>query len=237
MLAMRSADMRRFWNARAREDPFYFVDTRRPYGAPEDEEFWGNAGELLDYFLSGLGVTVTGTDKVLEIGCGVGRFTRELAGRAREVVALDVSDQMLSRARELSGDLDNVQWVLGDGVSLALLDDASVDACVSIVVFQHFPDSSIALGYVRELGRVLRADAWAAIQVSNDPAVHRARGRLRPALRAIARRGPRVVKHRAWLGSHVDLDDLSAVASGAGLELERIWGEGSQYCQVLLRRQ
>jgi hypothetical protein len=32
------------------------------------------------------------------------------------------------------------------------------------------------------------------------------------------------------------LPDLARTADAAGLELERVWGEGSQYCQVLLRR-
>ena len=232
-----STDMRRFWNDRAREDPFYFVDTRRGYGAGAREGFSGDAGELVDYFLSGLGVGLRDTDTVLEIGCGIGRLTRVLAHRAREVIALDVSDQMLARARELCADLGTVRWVLGDGVSLAPLADSSVDACVSIVVFQHFPDPEIALGYVRELGRVLRPGGWAALQVSNDPSVHRRRSGLAAALRALTGRGPKGVRHPAWLGSHVELADLRETAEGAELELAKVWGEGSQYCQVLLRKQ
>jgi SAM-dependent methyltransferase len=231
-----SAEMRRFWNARAREDAFYFVDSRRPYRSAERERFWAEAERLVDHFLSGLGVEVAETDTVLEIGCGVGRFTRVLAERAREVVALDVSDQMLARARELCAQAERVRWVLGDGLTLAPVGDASVDACVSIVVFQHFPDPQIAFGYVRELGRVLRLRGWAALQVSNDPAIHLPRRGLRSTVRAFARRGPRGVRHPAWRGSHIDLQELREVAAQAGLELEKVWGEGSQYCQVLLRK-
>jgi SAM-dependent methyltransferase len=232
-----ATDMRRFWNARAREDPFYFVDTRSRYLERGNEQrFWEEADELVDYFLSGLGAQLRDTDTVLEIGCGVGRFTRVLARRAREVIALDVSDEMLARARELCADLEGVRWVLGDGVSLPGVDDGTVDACVSIVVFQHFPGPEIALGYVCELGRVLRERGWAALQVSNDPRVHAPPHRLRAALRSLLRRGPRGTLHPAWLGSHVELGELRAAASSAGLELEKVWGEGSQYCQVLLRK-
>lgn len=228
--------MRKFWNARAREDPFYFVDTRRRYGAGEQQHFSEDSDELVDYFLSGLGVGLRDTDTVLEIGCGIGRFTRVLAQRVGQVIALDVSDQMLTRARELCADLGTVRWVLGDGLSLAPLADASVDACVSIVVFQHFPDAEIAFGYVRELGRVLRPGGWAALQVSNDPSVHRRRWGLAPALRALAGRGPKGYRHPAWLGSHIELAALRDVAAAVGLELSKVWGEGSQYCQVLLRK-
>lgn len=158
----RSSQMREFWNRRAREDALYFVDNRRPYRAPEPGEFW-DAAPLVDHFLDGLGVALAPGDAVLEIGCGVGRMTRVLAARARTVVALDVSDEMLTRARELNPDLAGVCWTLGDGVSLAGLDDGSFDACVSTVVLQHVPDPEITLGYVRELGRVLRSGGWAAL--------------------------------------------------------------------------
>lgn len=147
--------MRRFWNARAREDAFYFVDTRQPYRAPEPDRFW-DAEPLVDYLLGGLRVSLDPREVTLEIGCGLGRITRVLAARSRQVLALDVSDEMVSLARRHNPQLTNVSWIVGDGVSLAGIDSASVDACVSVVVLQHVPDPAIALGYVRELGRVLR---------------------------------------------------------------------------------
>jgi SAM-dependent methyltransferase len=120
-------------------------------------------------------------------------------------------------------------------VSLAALTDASIDACVSVVVLQHVP-AEVTLGYVRELGRVLRPGGWAALQVSDDPAIHRPRPGLRPRLRALAGRGPHGQRHPAWLGSAVGLPQLTAAADEGSLRVERVWGEGQQYCQVLLRR-
>jgi ubiquinone/menaquinone biosynthesis C-methylase UbiE len=57
-------------------------------------------------------------DEVLDIGCGTGLTTRE-AGRAAapgRVVGVDVSEQMLERARELTAAerLENVSYELGD---------------------------------------------------------------------------------------------------------------------------
>jgi SAM-dependent methyltransferase len=227
--------MRRFWNARAREDAFYFADTRQPYKASERARFW-DAEALVDYLLDGLGVTLQGTELVLEIGCGVGRITRVLAKRAREVVALDVSNEMLTRARALNPTLDRVSWVLGDGFSLAGIEDATIDACVSVVVFQHVPDQAITLGYVRDVGRVLRPNGWAALQVSNDPEIHRPHGSLVSRCKALAGLAPRGQRHPAWLGSHVELEALRLAAVEGGMRVERVWGEGTQYCQVLLRR-
>lgn len=228
-------DIRHFWNDRAREDAFYFVDTRQAYRAPDPQRFWESA-DLVDYLLDGLGVKLRATDVVLEIGCGIGRITRGLAARAGEVVALDVSDEMLTRARALNPHLDHVRWVLGDGESLDGIPDASIDACVSVVVLQHVPDPAITLNYVREVGRVLRPGGWAALQASNDPELHRARDGL--VLRAKARVGlaPKGQRHPAWLGSHVEIEDVRAAASDGGLEVEKVWGAGTQYCQILLRR-
>jgi N-acetylglucosaminyl-diphospho-decaprenol L-rhamnosyltransferase len=230
-----SDEMRAFWNDRAREDAFYFVDTRQPYKAADAERFW-DAEELVDYVLNGLGVAVGAGDVVVEIGCGVGRITRVLAARAAEVLALDVSDEMLARARRHNPGLANVRWILGDGRSLAPMPDGGADACVSIVVLQHVPDPEITLDYVRELGRVLRPGGWAALQVSDDPRIHAPRQGIRQRLRAALGGAPRGQRHPAWLGSRADLDAIATAARESGSEMERVWGEGTQYCQVLLRR-
>jgi SAM-dependent methyltransferase len=230
------SDMRRFWNNRAREDAFYFVDTRQPYKGTEAERFW-DAEQLVDYVLGGLGVQVGAEDAVVEIGCGLGRITRVLAARARRVVALDVSDEMLARARVHNPHLGNVEWVLGDGRSLGPVPDASVDACVSVVVLQHAPDPQVTLDYVRDLGRALRPGAWAALQVSDDPDIHRPRQGAGQRLLAAVGRAPRGQRHPAWLGSRADLDAIAATAREHGVAVERVWGRGTQYCQVLLRRE
>jgi ubiquinone/menaquinone biosynthesis C-methylase UbiE len=227
--------MRRFWNARAREDAFYFVDNRQAYKAPDLQRFW-DADELVSYLLDGLGVAIEPGDRVLEIGCGIGRITRGLAARAREVIALDVSDQMLARAQELNPALRNVRWVLGDGLTLSEVKDGCIDACVSVVVLQHVPDPEITLGYIRELARTLRPGGWAALQVSNDPAIHRRRNDPALRLKAVLGLAPRGQRHRAWLGSHVELDEVRATCNEVGLQLEKVWGAGTQYCQLLLRK-
>src|SRR3954468_7984575 len=164
------SDMAAFWDARAREDAFFFVDDRLEYGSPDEEGFWAGGAEALDAMLRGVGPpAIEPTDTVLDLGCGLGRLTRVLAARAEHVVALDVSAEMLARARELNAGLDNVEWVHGDGRTLP---DVRIDVAVSFVVLQHVPDPSISLGYVRELGRVLSPRGWAVLHVSNDPRVH-----------------------------------------------------------------
>lgn len=236
---MDRAKMREFWDDRADEDAFYFVDNRLDYGDPDLEAFWQGGRRDLDEILEQLGVRVRPDDDVVEIGCGVGRITRVLAGRAASVRAIDISGRMLELARRHNPTLTNVSWIQGDGISLAGVPDSSADACFSHVVFQHIPDPQITLGYAREIGRILRQGGWAAFQISNLPAIHRPRPlaqRLRSLPVRVLGRGPRGQAHQAWLGSAVQLDALAEAVHAGGGEIERVRGEGTQWCLVLLRK-
>jgi SAM-dependent methyltransferase len=229
--------MRRFWDERAREDAWYFVDSRLDYRSPDTERFWRGGQEVVDLILGTVGVRIEPTDVIVDIGCGLGRLSRAMAARASRVIGLDVSQEMIKRARQLNADVPNVEWVVGDGESLSGIADGSVDGVFSHVVFQHIPDPRITLGYVREMGRVLRPDGWAAFQVSTNPDVHRARRPLRERVLALAGQAPRGQEDPSWLGSAVGLDDLRAAAADSGLVLERVEDPGSQFCTVLARRE
>jgi SAM-dependent methyltransferase len=231
-----SRHMQEFWDARARENALYFIDNTVDYTSPDADEFWASGERSVDAILELLGARIEGHEELVEVGCGIGRITRALAARAKAVVAIDISAQMLEQAKEVNPGLDNVRWLHGEGTSLAGVDDASVDGLFSHVVFQHIPDPEVTYSYVRDMGRVLRPGGWAAFQVSNDPRVHRPRQPLRERLGAIVGRGPRGQSDPAWLGSAVDLDRLRAAAEGAGLGVEKIVGAGTQFCYVLLRR-
>jgi SAM-dependent methyltransferase len=238
-LAVARTEMERFWDERAREDAYFFVDNRVAYRNADVERFWAGGEEALTTILDTLGVQINAEDVVVEVGCGVGRLTRALARRAREVHALDVSSEMLDRARELNPQLHNVRWIHGDGRTLAGISDATAQACVSHVVFQHIPDPEITLGYVREMGRVLAPQGWSAFQVSTDRRTHRRRITPRALLTAVLSRvgrAPRGMGDRAWRGSAIDLDDLRAAAADGGMTVDRVANEGSQFCLVLTRR-
>jgi ubiquinone/menaquinone biosynthesis C-methylase UbiE len=209
--------MAEFWERAAEQDALFHVDDRGRVG----EDFWRGGEEVVETFERELGFSIAG-DRLVEIGCGVGRVTRVLAQRAAAVTAIDISTRMLALAREHNPELRDVEWLHGDGATLAGVPDASTDGVFSHVVFQHIPDPAITLGYVTEMGRVLRPDGWAAFQVSDDPKVHRRR------LRGI--------RHPAWRGSAVDLGALRETAEAVGLVVEAIAGPGTQFCLVRLSR-
>ena len=229
--------MEQFWDERAREDAPYFVDNLLEYGQADMDRFWAGGERVVDQILERLAVQIDPGDEIVEVGAGLGRLTRVLAARGRRVWAFDISSEMLRQARELNDGLDGVEWIHGDGTTLQPVADGAASVCFSFVVFQHVPDPAITLGYVREMGRVLRPGGWSAFQISNDPSVHRPRNpSLATRVRSALRRGPRGQTHPAWLGSAVDLDELGRVAGEAGMEVEKVDGAGTQFCLMLLRR-
>jgi ubiquinone/menaquinone biosynthesis C-methylase UbiE len=89
-----------------------------------------------------------------DIGCGTGSLTFELARFARKVIGVDLSPEMLRRARELIKEkkLDNVELRAGDALKLPIA-TRSVDAvfCVMVLHFLTIPQRAIA-----ELCRIAR---------------------------------------------------------------------------------
>jgi ubiquinone/menaquinone biosynthesis C-methylase UbiE len=85
-----------------------------------------------------LGFLPSHCERVLEIGCGTGEFTRRLAQRARSVVAVDLSSQMIRLAREQSAEHSNIEYLTRDVMQLEL-PGAGFDCVVSIATLHHLP--------------------------------------------------------------------------------------------------
>ena len=234
--------MRAYWDAKADENPMWFIHSQLDYAAPDADEFWRSGEEALTSTLDAVGASFAGTERVLEIGCGIGRMTRAIAGRVDHVVGLDVSPAMVERARSALADVGNVELMVGSGADLAGLPDAAFDAVYSFIVFQHIPDPATTCAYVTEIGRVLRPGGWTVFQVSEEPAVHDpsrwAAGER--SVRAVVdrRRGRRAAGCLApeWLGSAVPREQLVAAMERGGLEMVASVGDGTQFCIVHARR-
>lgn len=235
---MDERESERFWDEKARENALFYVDTNVDYDSPDTEQFWENGENALTLMLDSVGMTIGADETVADVGCGVGRMSRALARRARKVYGVDVSSEMLALAREHNAAIENVEWLHGDGRTLSVLGDASVDGCFSHVVFQHVPDPQITLDYVRDMGRVLKPGGWALFQVSMDPSVHHggAPSGLAARVKRVLGRGGQKREDPAWWGSWVDGPSLRAAAQEGSLAIEQLLDEGTQYATVLARR-
>jgi SAM-dependent methyltransferase len=97
--------------------------------------------------------------RALDLGCGGGHVSFALAPPAREVVAYDLSSEMLDAVRSSAQQrgLSNITTVLGPVEKLPF-DDASFDLVASRFSAHHWHD--VARG-LREARRVLKADGLA----------------------------------------------------------------------------
>ena len=84
--------------------------------------------------------------RVLEVGCGPGEASEQIAAGGAEVVAVDISPRMVELARERGVDAR-----LGDVQELPF-DDASFDCALAAWMLYHVPDPERA---VAELARVV----------------------------------------------------------------------------------
>jgi len=100
---------------------------------------WGSpAGQLrarrrAALIAQGAGLT-TGTHAI-EIGCGTGLFTELFASTGASIVAVDISEELLARARQRELPADRVRFVLGrfEGIELA----GGFDAVIGSSVLHH----------------------------------------------------------------------------------------------------
>ena len=99
---------------------------------------------------------VTGRSRALDLGCGPGIVTEALAVEAGEVVALDLSAEMIQRARQRceKAGLKNVRFAIGKAEKLPF-HNAAFDVIVTRLTLHHLPDLETALS---EMIRVLQPD-------------------------------------------------------------------------------
>jgi SAM-dependent methyltransferase len=99
-------------------------------------------------------LALTAEDRVLELGCGVGRIGRELAPKVAHWEGADISANMLGVARERLADRANVGFTELKRTSLDALPSASFTKAYCVAVFIHMDKEDFFL-YLEELARVL----------------------------------------------------------------------------------
>ena len=80
----------------------------------------------------------------LEVGCGTGAFARRLAKRARHVVALDLSSEMVRVARSRSAEFPNLEFQVADAMSWDF-PAAHFDGIATIATLHHLPLREVIL--------------------------------------------------------------------------------------------
>jgi 2-polyprenyl-6-hydroxyphenyl methylase/3-demethylubiquinone-9 3-methyltransferase len=130
----------------------YYEDFWRD--APADPEPW--AWERRRALLLG---SVRPGDRVLDLGCGAGRFVAALRGAGASPVGVEVAQAALDRAAAVAPGAD--LRLLGDDGTIPL-EHGSVDLVWCSEVLEHVADAAALLGEAR---RVLRRDGRMLVTV------------------------------------------------------------------------
>jgi SAM-dependent methyltransferase len=185
-----SPSQRRDWEDLSLLDPYWAIlsDPTRRFGGWDREAFLQSGKEAIEAIMRDaeyFGVPRARGD-ALDFGCGVGRLTLALADHFERCVGLDISAQMIERARALGP--SNCCFAVHDAHDLAGVPNHSFDLVVSRLVLQHLPAGRHKTRYIGEFVRVLRPGGLLYFQLpSHIPARHRVQ--IRPRLYRLLRRG------------------------------------------------
>lgn len=156
------------WEKWGERDPLFAVATweGKERGSPEawtDDEFyelgrldWADFQRQWQHYGLRAGSCV-------EIGCGAGRITNQLAKSFQHVTGVDVSQHQLDYARQRVADV-NVKFILSGGTR-SPLEDAHCDAAFSVHVFQHFESHKDAFAVFFDLHRTLKPNGTLMIHL------------------------------------------------------------------------
>jgi 2-polyprenyl-3-methyl-5-hydroxy-6-metoxy-1,4-benzoquinol methylase len=153
-------------------DEIYTLHMKR-FGPDPSQQTLGAQPTLLSHLLR----LTSGGDRVLEIGCGTGFLSLQLARAGRRVVGVDVSEVAINLAKAHA---DNATWnaptfntMAGDQIPY---EDESFDAAFSVEVIEHLHEQDVE-PHLREVLRVLRPGGcyWFITPnaLTNETVVHR----------------------------------------------------------------
>jgi ubiquinone/menaquinone biosynthesis C-methylase UbiE len=135
------------------------------HAGDEWSESWGSApaqwdGCLLPRIFPFLG------GRILEIAPGRGRWTQFLHAQCTSLVGIDLAASCVEYCNKRFKGHRNLEFKVNDGLTLAIVEDASIDFVFSFDSLVH-AESDVISSYVTELARVLRPNGVAFIHHSN----------------------------------------------------------------------
>jgi len=132
----------------------------------DKSRFNDNVGRHLDYMHKKILESFINSSckLVLEAGIGTGRFATWLAKKGFKVVGVDVSREMLKKAKEKKEILNvDIGLILAD-VHFLPFRKRVFDSCICINVIDHFSDVD---GFLRQVKNVIRSEGFFIFNFSN----------------------------------------------------------------------
>jgi SAM-dependent methyltransferase len=213
-----NTQMQHDWNERAREDAHFYVAFGRH--DQDDDEFFETAKEIvasLEYELRRLPAPLNRRAlRALEIGCGPGRLMKPMSRNFGEIHGIDVSDEMIVRARANLRNIPHAHPHHTSGADLAPFADESFDFVYSYAVFQHIPSREVVMQYLHEARRVLKAGGILRAQINGLDET--------------------ATRYDTWSGVRISAAEIVKFAQENELELLALEGSRTQYMWTTMRK-
>ena len=159
------------------------------------------------------------TGTILELGPGQGRWSQFLKDLCDELILVDVAAHGIEACRSRFSAATNIAYHVGDGKSLPMVPDQSVDFAFSFDSLVH-AEADVMEAYAGELARTLKPDGVAFLHHSNMGAHARAAALARrfpdPLRRRLTVRGL-VVNVYAWRAESATAEAFAEHCDRAGL--------------------
>jgi ubiquinone/menaquinone biosynthesis C-methylase UbiE len=164
------------WNVLAKLDPLWTVlsEPAKKFGKWDPQEFFltgDREAQRVMAMCQSNNIPVT-RGSLLDFGCGVGRMTRAFSKFFESCTGIDVSENMVSLARNYHAECTHCQFVASQTAALPF-PDRSFDAVFSVLVLQHLPTKESILGYIREFIRVVKDGGPVIFQLPIDVPLRR----------------------------------------------------------------
>ncbi|MDD5445945.1 MAG: methyltransferase domain-containing protein [Candidatus Pacebacteria bacterium] len=118
------------------------------------EYLWEELKPLLDKYIKK-------GDKVLDLGCGNGRYYSYFQKKKTEYIGIDNSEKLIEIAKKKHLFAD---FRTGDALNIPF-PDKHFDKVVSIAVFHHIPSKEFRLQFLKEVRRVLKDNGLVILTV------------------------------------------------------------------------
>lgn len=152
------------WNKRAIKDPSFY--TMSHSNATEDQILISGKIDFEKEFLPRVKDYLTNESVVLEIGCGIGRMSYYISQNCKQLVALDISNELLNIAYNRlvkKYSFNNIDFIECNGLDLYYIIDSFIDIVFEYIVFQHIPSEDVIKNYIKEINRVLKPNGIAVL--------------------------------------------------------------------------
>jgi ubiquinone/menaquinone biosynthesis C-methylase UbiE len=160
------------------------------------------------------------SETILEIAPGYGRWSQYLREHCDRLVLVDLSEQCIDACRERFAGDSGVTCFVNDGLSLAMVEDESVDFAFSFDSLVHVEEDVVA-AYLRELSGKLKPDGAGFVHHSNAGRYGRYFGAIRSIWPTRLRQllvDSHVVEHDEWRALSMTAERFDAACRAAGLQ-------------------